>query len=140
MSLLHKAIKLAVDAHFLQNDKSGDPYILHPLAVMNNCCGEEEMVIAILHDVLEDTFVTTDELFDIGLTAEMVEAIVALTRNKDEPYEAYLGRVKKNDLALRVKLQDLAHNMSRNKYLADRKEAKRLLEKYYKAWEYLRKE
>lgn len=111
---LDDAIRLAVLAHAGQTDKKGEPYILHPLRVML-ACRPEDRVVAVLHDVMEDS----DNLAAIAL-AELprpeFDAILALTRRKaeGETYEAYIERVRQNPQALRVKRADLADNLGRN--------------------------
>lgn len=134
---LHNAILLATQMHYKQNDKAGEPYILHPFRVMMNCNTEEEKIVGVLHDILEDTDVTESDLNYYGYSSEVVQALRVITKLKGESYETYLKRVKANPLALTVKLNDIADNLHRNNGLADRKEAARLKEKYHKALDYL---
>lgn len=104
------ALRIAVEAHEGQRDKNGMPYILHPLAVMSKVDGLELKTIAILHDTIEDTYVTADFLLERGIPKDIVEVVELLTKPKDEDYESYLRRVKENPKAKAVKLADLAHN------------------------------
>lgn len=113
--VLLKAIKLALRAHGRQLDKCGDLYILHPLAVMSRMESDLDRTVAVMHDLLEDTYVTVEVLRDFPEV--VVNAVLALTRRKDkhllsEAYTEYLARVRANPIALRVKLQDIAHNTS----------------------------
>lgn len=106
------ALRIAVEAHEGQRDKNGMPYILHPLAVMSKVDGLELKTIAVLHDTIEDTYVTADFLTERGIPKDIVEVVELLTKPKDEDYESYLRRVKENPKAKAVKLADLAHNTS----------------------------
>jgi (p)ppGpp synthase/HD superfamily hydrolase len=109
---LEQAIEIAVRAHKGQKDKSGQPYILHPLAVMLKCKTENEMIVAVLHDVVEDTEITSEALYVEGFSNEIICAIAAITKRPDEEYFDYIKRCKKDRLATIVKLHDLEHNMS----------------------------
>lgn len=116
MTLLEKAIALAVDAHAGQKDKVGQPYILHPLRVMLRVQGEEDRVAAILHDVLEDTATTRKQLADLGVPPTVLEALDCLTKtSEEEDYDLFIGRVAQNAMAIRVKLADLDDNMDLNR-------------------------
>jgi len=112
--LLEKAINIACVAHHGQVDKRGKPYILHPLAVMFDATiqSEEEMITAVLHDVVEDTYVTMQSLSVFPLNIQF--AIKALSRKDGESYNKYLDRLKENQLAIKVKMADLKHNLSRS--------------------------
>lgn len=105
------ALELAVEKHKNQTDKAGNPYILHPLHVMENVNSKEGKIVAILHDIIEDTDVTEDYLLKIGLSKRIVDAVVALTRSKDIDYQEYIKNLSSNPLAKEVKLADLEHNM-----------------------------
>ena len=105
------ALELAVEKHKNQTDKAGNPYILHPLHVMENVNSKEGKIVAILHDIIEDTDITEDYLFKIGLSKRIVDAVVALTRSEDIDYQEYIKNLSSNPLAKEVKLADLVHNM-----------------------------
>lgn len=109
---LDDAIQLARRAHEGQLDKSGRPYIAHPLRVMGSVAGEHERMTAVLHDVVEDTAVTLEDLTSAGCPAEVIAAVTAISKRPDEPREQYLARVKANPIALTVKRADIADNMS----------------------------
>lgn len=105
------ALELAVEKHKNQTDKAGNPYILHPLHVMENVNSKEGKIVAILHDIIEDTDVTEDYLLKIGLSKRIVDAVVALTRSEDIDYQEYIKNLSSNPLTKEVKLADLEHNM-----------------------------
>lgn len=105
------AIELAVEKHKNQTDKAGNPYILHPLHVMENVNSKEGKIVAILHDIIEDTDITENYLLKIGLSKRIVDAVVALTRSEDMDYQEYIKNLSSNPLAKEVKLADLEHNM-----------------------------
>ena len=105
------ALELAVEKHKNQTDKAGNPYILHPLHVMENVNSKEGKIVAILHDIIEDTDITEDYLLKIGLSKRIVDAVVALTRSEDMDYQEYIKNLSSNPLAKEVKLADLEHNM-----------------------------
>lgn len=110
--LLSKAIHLATNAHHGQFDKGGNPYILHVLAVMNllENPDEELQTIALLHDVIEDTSTTFQDLRDGGFSERVVEAVGLLTKMPGQTYEEYKAGVFSNPDAMRVKAADLTHN------------------------------
>ena len=99
------ALELAVEKHKNQTDKAGNPYILHPLHVMENVNSKEGKIVAILPDITEDY------LLKIGLSKRIVDAVVALTRSEDMDYQEYIKNLSSNPLAKEVKLADLEHNM-----------------------------
>lgn len=108
---LYKAILFSAVLHMGQVDKNGEIYILHPLAVMMTVDTIEQKIVAVLHDILENTNMTADKLREFGFSEEIVEAICILTREKDMPYMQYIEKVKSNELSRVVKLADLQHNM-----------------------------
>jgi (p)ppGpp synthase/HD superfamily hydrolase len=110
MATIEKALQIAARAHEGQVDKHGQPYILHPLRVMGAVEGEEARIVAILHDVIEDTSVTADDLGREGFGEAILEALDRLTHRKDEPYADYVIWCKGHDIARRVKLADLEDN------------------------------
>ena len=134
------AIKIASDAHLGQLDKGGNPYILHPLWVMHKIrhLGVKYMIVAILHDVLEDTSVTIEDLIAYGFNFEIIEALKLLTHDPSVPYMTYIEKIALNDIARQVKLRDLEHNskITRLKGLRD-KDFERLV-KYQKAYQYVK--
>ena len=110
--LLDKAIQIAASAHAGQFDKGGMPYLMHPMRVMSFLKGNDEELqcIAILHDVLEDSSVTAEDLLAAGMTHRIVSGVQCLTKIKGESYENYKLRVFASVDAMQVKLADLRHN------------------------------
>ena len=106
------AVRIATAAHDGQVDLSGNPYIGHPMRVMAALDGAHERMAAVLHDVIEDTDVTADDLRAAGCPEEVVVAVVALSKVDGEAQVDYLARVAVNPLAKRVKLADIADNCS----------------------------
>ena len=109
---LEDAIILATNAHRGQKDRNDEPYIMHPVRVMSQLRGCDERMVGILHDVIEDTDVTLDDLRNSGYPGYVVEAVDAISKRKDilEPYSHYIQRVKGNPLATHVKIADLRDN------------------------------
>ena len=131
---IEDAIKLALDKHHGQTDKAGEPYILHPLRVMAQMQTETEQIVAVLHDVVEDSDVTLDDLRRMGFSEEIVTAIDHLSRHDDETYEQFIQRIKPHPLAVRVKLGDLRDNMDLRRTAALDEKALERFERYRKAW------
>ena len=109
--MLAKALNIAYSAHQGQIDKGGIPYIQHPIRVALNCLTDDEKIVALLHDVIEDTNVTVEELRQAGFSTTIINAIIALTRIDGEDYMQFIKRLSLNDLATSVKIQDLKDNM-----------------------------
>ncbi len=104
------AVRIAADAHKDQIDKSGRPYIGHPMRVMARVEGEHAKMAAVLHDVIEDTPVTADDLRAAGCPEDVVATVIALSKTKGEPMPDYLSRVAKDPVAVTVKRADIADN------------------------------
>ncbi|WP_248309841.1 HD domain-containing protein [Bosea sp. WAO] len=134
MGNLERAIEIAAAAHAGQTDKAGAPYISHPLRValgFIRAGDEERAIIAVLHDVIEDSDVTAADLQREGFSQTIVEAVEALTRPEDEPYQDFILRAAGNELARPVKVADIKDNMNRTRLAmlpADKRE--KLLAKY----------
>ena len=138
MSTLKRAIEIATEAHMGQMDKAGNEYIGHPLRVMEMGKTEEEKIVGVLHDVVEDSGWTFDALEAEGFSKEVLDALKCVTKkSENENYDDFIERVKKNPLAVAVKINDLTDNMDirRLPYLSD-KDVKRL-KKYLKAYKKL---
>lgn len=110
MATLEKALEIAARAHAGQRDKEGLPYILHPLRVMHRVSGEAAQIVAVLHDVVEDTPVTLADLRQAGFSEEILAAAECVTHPREEPYADYVIRCSRNPLARQVKLADLEDN------------------------------
>lgn len=136
---LDKAIELAIKYHQGQKDKGGNPYILHPLHVMNNVRTEKEKIVAILHDVIEDSTYTFEDLKKDEFSSDIIEALVFLTHDKNTDYFDYIKKIKRNKLARNVKLEDLKHNLdiTRLKTLDDKTFLN--LKKYWEAYKILKR-
>ena len=104
------AMKICYEAHKNQLDKSGLPYVFHPFHIAEQMKDEDTVTAALLHDVVEDTSVTIDDLKNYGFSEEVISAVAALTHDPDTDYMDYIARVKKNPIASAVKLEDLKHN------------------------------
>lgn len=108
--MLNKAIALAKKAHEGQVDKGGNPYIGHPLRVMNQGENDEEKIVGVLHDAVEDSDLTLEDLKVAGFSDRIVEAVDAITKREEEKRKDYLRRVMDNPLALKVKIADMSDN------------------------------
>lgn len=109
--MLSKAIQLAAYWHKGQVDKGGAPYILHPIRVMMSMESEMDKIVAVLHDVLEDTELSADDLRAHKFPVEIREAVQALTRQTGEEYFDFMRRLSVNPIARRVKLADIEDNL-----------------------------
>lgn len=111
MSTLERAIEIAASAHAHQVDKAGEPYILHPIRVMLSVQSAEQRIAAILHDVVEDTDWTIEQLAAEGFTSEVLDAVVALTKVDGESRLDAARRAVRDPIARHVKLADVTDNM-----------------------------
>lgn len=111
MPTIERAIEIAATAHAGQRDKAGQPYIFHPLRVMLRVDGAHEQMAAVLHDVVEDTSVTLDNLAQEGFPSEVMRAIAALTKLPGETRLEAAARAAADPVARKVKLADNAENM-----------------------------
>lgn len=135
MSDLNKAIEVAAIAHRESAPrKDGSPYILHPLRVMLRLVGEDERIVAALHDVVEDTSTTLEELRRMGFSDNVLSGVDAITRRRGEGYDDYIDRVMTNPLAVKVKIADLDDNMNVKELPTLDADALRRLAKYHNAW------
>jgi (p)ppGpp synthase/HD superfamily hydrolase len=138
--MLAKAIAIAALAHKNQVDKGGKPYILHPLWVMDRVrhLGEDYMIVAVLHDVVEDSkdwsFV---DLSKEGFNQNVMYALSLLTHNPDISYDDYIKAIALDPIAKAVKLRDLEHNTKITRLKGLRKKDFDRLEKYHRAYTYL---
>jgi len=128
-----KAIQFAARAHAEQFDKLGIPYIEHCLTVMQMFEADLDRKVALLHDTIEDTDLTLDDLRSAGCEKEVIDAIDALTKRPGEPLEESMRRVRGNSIAAKVKLGDIAHNVSRLPKIEDQATRMRLTAKYGKS-------
>ena len=126
MATLESAIQLAAAAHAGQQDKAGKPYILHPIRVMLSVSTTDEQIAAILHDTVEDTDVTYEQLSEAGFSAEIISAVRALTKLDGESRVEAARRAVKHPIARQVKLADVKDNLdiSRIPHLTDKDHAR----------------
>ena len=135
--MLIKVYLIARKAHRGQKDKAGKSYIHHPIAVAKGVKGKECKIVALLHDVVEDSDITLDVLRNIGFNERIIEAISAITKIEGEDYTSYLNRVKSNELARIVKLSDLRHNSDLSRLKTVTQKDKERVEKYHFAIDFL---
>ena len=109
-NLTKKALKISFNAHKNQVDKTGVPYIFHPFHLAEQMDDEASVCVALLHDVVEDTNYTFNDLEKEGFTKEIIDAIKLLTHDPNVPYLDYVNIIKENSIARKVKLADLKHN------------------------------
>lgn len=124
-----KAMKLAYTLHHGQVDKSGVPYIFHPIAVAEPMNTEEEVIVALLHDSIEDCGITKAEIA-ASFSDEIADAVEAITKIEGEAYDDYVARVKANEIARKVKISDLTHNMNLTRLDTITEEDRKRVEKY----------
>lgn len=136
-NLLEVAIRVAAEAHKDQKDKGGNPYIEHPRAVAAQLDNIEHKIVAYLHDVVEDTEITLDELSEMGFTFRIVNSVRLLTKTKELTYEEYLKRLKTDDNARHVKIADLKHNMDLSRISEPTEKDYKRIEKYKRSLEFL---
>ena len=134
-----KAMKLCFQAHKDQTDKSGIPYVFHPIHLAEQMKDEDTTVVALLHDVVEDTTYTPEDLAAMGFNDRVIAAIRLMTHDENIPYMEYVAKIKENPIAKAVKLADLAHNSDTTRLdTVDAKAAARI-KKYERAIELLNK-
>ena len=137
MEIIAKSLSIAIRAYAGKFDKAGSEYIKHPLRVMAKMQTDNEMSVALLHDVIEDSEITADELLSEGIPTDVVNAIICLTKIDDESYTDFIVRVKSNTLATKIKIADIEDNINvlRLKSLSDTDLDR--VKKYHSAWRYL---
>lgn len=111
MSNLEQAIQIATKAHLGQVDKSGQPYILHPLRLMLRVHTDAERIVAILHDVVEDSDISIEVLKTLGFSNEIINAINCLSKRSNEDYSDFIQRILENPLATKIKIEDIKDNL-----------------------------
>lgn len=136
--LLEKAITIAVEAHRGQRDRTGAPYIVHPMRVMAGVDTDIEKMVAILHDVVEDTDWTLEKLAQEGFPAEVIGALDCVTKRDGEEYNDFVKRSASNKIAKKVKLADLEHNMDARRLSNVTEKDVERLKKYVRAWRFLK--
>jgi (p)ppGpp synthase/HD superfamily hydrolase len=138
MPTLEQAIALAVEAHRGQMDKNGAPYILHPLRVMFRLEHDLDRIVGILHDVVEDTDYTFEDLRRMGYAEEVITALDRVTRRDGETYDEFVTRSRAHPVSRRVKLADVEDNMAVRRMAVElTQEDFERLKRYRRAWEKL---
>lgn len=136
LSTCAKAKEVAHIAHFGQKDKAGQDYWFHPMRVARNFSGKEE-VVAWLHDVVEDSEFTLDDLASDGFPPAVIKGVNAMSRREEETYEAFIKRVARNKIARAVKMADLKDNLNLLRLPELREEDLERIWKYHRAYRYL---
>lgn len=108
--MIIKALGIAYRAHYGQKDKGGKPYILHPINVALKTKTKDAFIAALLHDVMEDSDYTADDLLKAGIPDHIVDALRLLTHEKGTDYMVYVRGLKDNEIAREVKMADIKHN------------------------------
>ena len=137
MSNLQRALEIAVESHKDQRQKDGTPYALHPIRLSMSLQSEDEKIVALLHDVVEDTDRTFADLVGEGFSKNIIEALRLLTHADGSPYEDYIERVASNPLAKVVKIADLTDNMDLKRIPEPTEKDFARLQKYHRAWQHL---
>ena len=137
LQLFSKAKKIAYKAHHGQIDKGENPYIEHPLAVAESLEDLEQKIIALLHDVLEDSQITAEFLLEQGFTKRIISSIITLSKKDGQNYDEYLKFIKQDNLAWKVKMADIRHNMDISRISAPTSEDTQRIKKYKKALAFL---
>ena len=137
--LTKKALRLCFDAHREQVDKTGLPYVFHPFHLAEQMKDEATTVCALLHDVVEDTDYTLEDLRAMGFPADVVDALALLTHDPAVPYMDYVKEIAKNPIARKVKMADLRHNSDLSRMDEVDEWAVKRTEKYKKALAYLKR-
>jgi (p)ppGpp synthase/HD superfamily hydrolase len=135
--LLEKAIDIALKAHSGKLDKGGNAYILHPLRVMFTMQTTEGKIVAALHDVVEDSNITIQQLEEEKFSKRILAAVALLTKKENQPYQEYILAIKKNPLAVKVKLADLKDNMNLTRMKQITEADKQRMKKYKAAYKLL---
>lgn len=131
--LTKKAMRVAYEAHMNQFDRGGVPYVFHPYEVAQKMETENEVCVALLHDVVEDTEVTLDDLRSKGFPEEVLQAVAVLTKPVGKDYQEYIKLVKLNPLATKVKLADIEHNSDETRVKDTNEDVLRRRNKYQQA-------
>ena len=135
--LTKKALKLCFSAHKEQVDKTGLPYVFHPFHLAEQMDDEISTVCALLHDVIEDTDMTLEDILKMGFPNEVADVLSLLTHKEDVPYMDYVKEISKNPTATKVKIADLLHNSDMTRLNVIDEYAVKRAEKYKNALEFL---
>jgi (p)ppGpp synthase/HD superfamily hydrolase len=130
-----KAMQISFQAHKDQVDKSGIPYIFHPIHLAEQMETEEAVIVALLHDVVEDTDWSINDLKQAGFSKDIIDALLLLTHSAEIEYLDYIGKIKQssNQYAKIVKIADLKHNSDISRFEHIDEGISKRIEKYTKA-------
>lgn len=128
-----KALRLCFEAHKDQNDKGGIPYVFHPFHLAEQMKDEDTTIVALLHDVIEDTDYTFDDLKTFGFDDVIIDALKLMTHDESVPYMEYVMAIKTNPIARAVKLADLQHNSDLSRLDVIDEKARKRKDKYMEA-------
>ncbi len=134
MDIIEKSLEIALKAYAGQKDKAGKTYILHPLRIMAKMQTEYEMSAALLHDVIEDSDYTAEDLISEGIPSDVVIAVELLSKVKGESYDQFVDRVLQNPLATKIKIADIEDNINVLRLKSIRDNDLERIAKYHKAW------
>jgi len=137
MTLIETSLAIALRAYAGKTDKAGREYIHHPLRLMAKMSTDTEMAVALLHDVIEDSDITTTELLAEGIPSDVVDAVLCLTKQTGENYQAFVLRAKQNTLARKVKIADIEDNINVLRLLTLSEIDLARVAKYHAAWQLL---
>jgi (p)ppGpp synthase/HD superfamily hydrolase len=137
MNIIEKSLEIALKAYSGQKDKAGQTYILHPLRLMAKMDTDEEMSVALLHDVIEDSDITAEDLLEQGVPEKVVSAVQCLTKVDGEDYDAFVERVLENKLASKIKKADIEDNINVLRLNSVTEKDLERIAKYHKAWKAL---
>jgi (p)ppGpp synthase/HD superfamily hydrolase len=141
LSLVERAVRRALEAHAGQKEENGRPYVLHPLRLMLRMDSEQEMAAAVLHDVVEDTGTTLEELRAEGFPERVLAAVALLTHDKKNvSYRRYVERIASDPLARKIKLADLEDNLNVKRLRRLGVHETYRLKRYFEAWNRLVRE
>lgn len=132
-----KALQLCFSAHKEQTDKSGMPYVFHPFHLAEQMDTEDSVIVALLHDVIEDTEYTLEDITAMGFSSSVTTALALMTHDPDVPYMDYIQKIAEYPLAAKVKLADLQHNSDLSRLDCVDEKALSRMKKYAAAIEYL---
>jgi len=136
-NMYEKALQIATEAHRGQKDKAGNDYIDHPIRVSQRCKSQKAKIVALLHDTLEDTDLTVEDLKNHGFDNEIIEAVLSVTRNANESYADFIARASQNPIGKEVKIADLEDNMDLRRLEQITPKDMVRCEKYLHSWRYL---
>ena len=137
MDIIETSLQIALNAYKGQKDKAGETYILHPLRIMAKMNSLEEKATALLHDVIEDSDYTSEDLINEGIPSTVVGAVLALTKNDGENYDQFIDRVLKNKLAAKVKIADIEDNINLLRLGSVSDADLQRVTKYHRSWQKL---